>query len=186
MREYYEFRFSGSGGQGIMLMGQILSEAAGAYEMKNVVQTRSYGPEARGGACRSEVIISQDPIDYLEVSKPNFLLALNQEAFDKYLWDLQENGTVVIDPDLVTVDPERVKGFNVFPVPVTAIAKNQVGMPVTANVVALGVMCSVTGVVSRKALESAVLAAAPNGTEKTNLKALAEGYKAASGFNLDQ
>ncbi|MEW6660922.1 MAG: 2-oxoacid:acceptor oxidoreductase family protein [Bacillota bacterium] len=181
MTDYFECRFSGFGGQGIMLAGLILAEAAGVYEEKNVVQTRSYGPEARGSACRSEVIISQSPIDYLEVTRPDFLLALTQEAFDKYLPEVKENGVIVVDPDYVQ-KRETNRQVRVIPVPVTAIAREKVGNPVTANVVALGVMGAVTNVVSRDSLAAAVQGTAPRGTETINLEALAAGYEAVEGL----
>ncbi len=176
---YFEGRFSGSGGQGIMLAGQILAEAAGVYEGRNVVQTRSYGPEARGGASRSEVIISREPIDTLEVSEPDFLLALTQEAFDRYTGDLKSNAIVVIDPGFVRKKRKLTERISIYSVPVTAIALDRVGSIVCANVVALGVMGELTRIVKQQSLREAVRKAVPAGTEEINLKALDEGYRAA-------
>lgn len=159
-----------------MLAGQILAEAAGVYEHRNVLQTRSYGPEARGGTSRSEVIISKESIDFLEVTSPDFLLALTQEAFDRYTKDLRDNAIVVVDPEFVRKTRELGKEIAVYSIPVTSVARNRVGHIVTANVVALGVLGRLTQVVRRESLEIAVRKAAPAGTEELNMKALAEGY----------
>jgi len=179
VKEYFECRFSGSGGQGIMLIGYILSVAAGVYEEKNVVQTRSYGPEARGSACKTEVIVSLDPIDYLQVTQPDFLLALTQESFDKYNNDLKENGLVLIDPNYVQPTGLSSKNIKVCKVPLIKIAMSQAGSAVAANVVSLGVMGALTGVVCEKSLEKAVRDTSPYGTVDSNLQALAAGYEVA-------
>jgi len=93
----YEIRLSGSGGQGMVLAGLILSEAAGIYDGKFVTQTKSYGPEARGGASRTEVVISTEEIDYPKVMQPDLVLAMTQEAQDKYCQDLKKDGILIVD-----------------------------------------------------------------------------------------
>ena len=111
----YELRFSGAGGQGLITAGIILAEAASIHEGKQSVQSQSYGPEARGGASKSEVIISDAPIDYPKVTKCDALLALTQEACDKYSHDLKEGGVLLIDSDLVLREPKgnfKVIKFN--------------------------------------------------------------------------
>ncbi|MCD6472107.1 2-oxoacid:acceptor oxidoreductase family protein [Candidatus Aerophobetes bacterium] len=174
MKEKYELRLSGAGGQGLMLAGLILAEAAGVYDGKNVVQTQSYGPEARGGASKSEVVISEGEIDYPKVVNPDILLALTQEACDKYYPELKEGGTLIVDSFYVKKLPPYKK---VVSVPITSIAEKEVGRKVVANIVALGVITEFTGVVSREAIKEAVLSRVPKGTEKMNEKALEVGFR---------
>src|SRR4030042_4909584 len=93
----YEIRLGGSGGQGIILMGIILAEAIGIYEGKSVAQTQSYGPEARGGSSKSEVVISDEEIDYPKAMKPDLLLAMNQKSCDDFYPDLKPDGMLIVD-----------------------------------------------------------------------------------------
>ncbi|HHY94001.1 MAG TPA: 2-oxoacid:ferredoxin oxidoreductase subunit gamma [Firmicutes bacterium] len=176
---YAELRLSGSGGQGLMLAGQILAEAAGVYEGHHVVQTRSYGPEARGGASRSEVIISDQEIDYPEVTAPDIVLAMTQEAASKYHSDLKPEGILIIDPQFVYEPPRLQPGQRLYAIPLTALAAEKSGRKVTANMVALGVICALGGLVGPAALERAVLARVPCGTEDMNRRALQAGLEAA-------
>lgn len=176
----WELRLSGTGGQGLMLAGLILAEAAGVGEGKNVVQTQSYGPEATGGAAKSDVIISGDEILHTQVAQPDILLCLSQEACTKYAKDLRPGGTLIIDPlfvhDVPAIDPD----LKVVRVHATETATG-LGRRVVANVVALGALAAVTKVVSHAALEAAVLARAPKGTEDLNRRALRAGYEAVQG-----
>jgi len=174
MAENMELRLSGTGGQGLILAGIILAEAAGVHEGKKVIQTQSYGPEARGGASRSDVIIGTDEILHTEVERPDVLLCLSQEACTKYAKDLKPGGILIIDPLFVTDVPD---GVRVVRVEATRIA-TELGRRVVANVVALGAICGATGVVGLDALRTAVLARAPKGTEELNRKALEAGYRA--------
>lgn len=173
MMERYEILLAGSGGQGLMLGGIILAEAA-ILDGKNATHTQSYGPEARGGASRSEVIVSDDEIDYPEVSYPDLLLAMTQESADKYAQQLKDGGTLIVDPLYVKELP-RVKG-TVFKMPITETARSDVGRDVVSNIVALGVIATATKVVSEKSLELAVQGRVPKGTEEMNLKALRAGF----------
>jgi len=176
----HELRLSGTGGQGLILAGIILAEAAGVFEHKHVVQTQSYGPEARGGASRSDVIISDAPIHFSEVERPHILLCLSQQACNRYASSLRPGGTLIIDPLFVTkVEAEDV---DVVRVEATRIA-GELGRTVVANVVALGALASKTGVVEREALEKAVLGRTPSGTEDLNRRALEAGYRAVEGMN---
>jgi 2-oxoglutarate ferredoxin oxidoreductase subunit gamma len=168
-----EIRLSGSGGQGIILAGIILAEA-GIFDGKNVIQTQSYGPEARGGASKAEVIISDDEIDYPKVINPDIVLAMTQESADKYIVSLKENGVVVVDSTYVNRTPQ---GFNTFQIPITKMAKKELGKEIVSNIVALGALIGITKVVSYEALEKAVLARIPKGTEELNKKALVMGYE---------
>jgi len=172
----YEIRLSGSGGQGLILAGIILAEAASIHEGKEAVQTQSYGPESRGGASKSEVVISDTEIDYPKVTSPNLLLAMTQEACAKYLNDLKDDGIAILDSTFVEKWKESP---NVIALPLTTIAKETTGRTIVANIVALGAITAKSGIVSKEAIEKAVLARVPKGTEEINLKALHAGFEAA-------
>ena len=133
---HYEVRLSGSGGQGLLMLGDILAHAAGNYENKELVLTKSYGPESRGGLCRSELIIDDIPINYPEVTQPNFVLALTQASCDKYHREMHPEGVLLVDPMFVRVIPKNVK--NVCSISLTEIAKNITGKEIAANVAAAG------------------------------------------------
>lgn len=173
----YELRFSGAGGQGLILAGVILAEAASIYDGIQAVQSQSYGPEARGGASKSEVIISDGPIDYPKVTQCDALLALTQEACDKYSHDLKEGGVLLIDSDLVLRQPEG--NFKVTKFNITNTAKNEIGREIVTNIVALGAMVALTGVVSKESAEKAVLARVPEAFLELNKKAFQVGYEKA-------
>jgi len=170
-----EIRLVGEGGQGMILAGIILAEAAAIYEGKNAVQTQNYGPEARGGASKAEVIISQAEIDYPEVISADVLVALSQEACDKYASNLKKTGLLIVDADHVG----RIPVTSAIRLPITRLAVEATGKPITANVVALGVLVGLTGVVSLQAIEKAVVGRSPKGTEELNRAALAAGITAA-------
>ena len=171
----YEIRLSGSGGQGIILMGIILAEAIGVYEGKCVAQTQSYGPEARGGSSKSEVIVSDEEIDYPKAMKPDLLLAMNQKSCDEFYPDLKPEGLLIVDSTFVTQIPTT----KAFQIPFTRIAREKFKREVVANIVALGALAQLSPLVSSKAMEAAVLARVPKGTEKLNRDALKAGMAAA-------
>ncbi|MGD2105481.1 MAG: 2-oxoacid:acceptor oxidoreductase family protein [Anaerolineae bacterium] len=170
----YEVRLAGTGGQGAILAGIILAEAA-IRDGKNVVQTQSYGPEARGGASRSEVVISAEEIDYPKVLEPDITLCMSQEACDRYSEQLRRDGLLILDTDHVS----RAPTTRAVRVALTSLARDATGRAITANVVGLGLLAGLAGIVSRQSLEGAVKARAPEGTEEVNLRALAAGYRAA-------
>ncbi|NVO00350.1 MAG: 2-oxoacid:acceptor oxidoreductase family protein [Geobacteraceae bacterium] len=173
----YELRFSGAGGQGLITAGIIMAKAASIYEGRQAVQSQSYGPEARGGASKSEVIISDTIIDYPKVTKCDALLAMTQEACTKYSEDLKEGGVLLYDSDLVTKLPEgnfKRVGFNII-----NTAKNDVGREIVANIVALGAMVALTGQVSRENAEKAVLSSVPEAFIELNKKAFNMGFERA-------
>jgi 2-oxoglutarate ferredoxin oxidoreductase subunit gamma len=174
MSSRYEIRLAGSGGQGLILAGIILAEAAGVYDGKFVCQTQSYGPEARGGASKAEVVISDAEIDYPKAIQPDVLLAMNQKSLDAYIGDLKPGGALLVDADLVTEVPLS----QAVAVPFTRIAREELGKTMVANIVALGALAQLTGAVSLASLEAAVLARVPKGTEDLNKKALAAGARA--------
>jgi 2-oxoglutarate ferredoxin oxidoreductase subunit gamma len=173
----YEVRLSGEGGQGLVLAGKVLAEAAAIYDDKNATQSQSYGPEARGGASRSEVIISDEDIDYPKAVNIDLLLALTQESVNKYHGDLKDDGILLVDSESCTEIPEG--NFKVYQVPVIQIARDKVGKVLVANIVALGVITELAKVVSQESVEAAILARVPKGTEELNLSAFKAGVEAA-------
>ena len=176
--ERYEIRLSGSGGQGLIIAGIILAEAAGLYDGKFVCQTQSYGPEARGGASKAEVVISDEAIDYPKAIKPDLLLAMNQKSCDVYFFDLKPTGLLIVDSTHV----KQLPTTRAVEIPFTQIAREKLGNEMVANTVALGTLATITGVVSLKSLEAAVLARVPAGTEELNRKALEAGIEAAKSY----
>jgi 2-oxoglutarate ferredoxin oxidoreductase subunit gamma len=171
----YEIRLSGSGGQGLILMGIILAEAIGIYDGKFVAQTQSYGPEARGGSSKSEVIASDEEIDYPEAMQLDLLLAMNQKSCDEFYPDLKPEGLLIVDSTFVT----QVPTSKAFQIPFTRIAREKFKREVVANIIALGALTQLSPIISSKAVESAVLARVPKGTEKLNRDALKAGTAAA-------
>jgi 2-oxoglutarate ferredoxin oxidoreductase subunit gamma len=174
MAERHEIRLAGMGGQGVILAGIILADAA-IREGKNAVQTQSYGPEARGGASRSEVVLSEGEIHYPKVIQPDITLCMSQASCDRYSDQMRRNGLLILDADHVT----RAPTTRAVRIPMTSLAREVTGREITANMVGLGVLASLTGLVSRQALKEAVRERAPEGTAETNLQALAAGYEAA-------
>ena len=169
-----ELKLAGSGGQGVILAAIILADAALDYG-KNVVQSQSYGPEARGGMCKAEVIASDEQIWFSKVLNPTFLLALTQEALDTYAKDVDKDGVVMIDSSLEV--PACLSGNRVISVPILQTAKEVVGKSFTANIVAVAAINQALGLVPFEVLKESVLRRIPKGTEPINTKALEEGVK---------
>jgi 2-oxoglutarate ferredoxin oxidoreductase subunit gamma len=175
MVKRYEIRLSGSGGQGIILSGIILAEALGLYGGKFVAQTQSYGPEARGGASRAEVIVSDEEIDYPKAIKLDLLLAMNQKSCDQYYRDLKEDGILIVDSTFVN----QVPTSKAIQIPFTKIAREKFQKEIVANIISLGAITEFMDIISPKAMEAAVLARVPKGTEKLNRDALKAGLMTA-------
>ncbi|UCH22492.1 MAG: 2-oxoacid:acceptor oxidoreductase family protein [Deltaproteobacteria bacterium] len=170
-----EVIFAGFGGQGIVKAALLLAQAAGLHENKEVAQTQSYGPEARGGACRSEVVISDEEIDYIKALDIDCFVVMSQPALDKYLETVHPAKTFVIaDTTLIRDVPERLK--KVFPVEATRIAEQELGHSLFANIVMLGALAAITGVVSLSALENSLDGNVPAKTLEKNRAALQKGY----------
>jgi len=157
----------------MVFAGTVLAEAIGVEDGKNVCQTQSYGPEARGGASRSDLVVSSGEIYYPKPLKLDLLLALTQEACDTYFPALKEDGVLIVDSGLVDQLPDhKVHGF-----PFTQIARDQIGTSMVANIIALGAIAALTKIVSRKGLLEAIKKRAPKGTEERNLKAAQLGFE---------
>jgi 2-oxoglutarate ferredoxin oxidoreductase subunit gamma len=167
-------RFSGFGGQGIVLSGFIMGNAA-INEGKNAIQNQSYGSESRGGACRSDVIISDRNINELSPPEVDVLVSMSHSAFEKYIPMLKSGGTLIIDTDLVF--PENVEKFKYYGLPATDIAYKKFGRKIIGNMVMIGYVTAITKIVSKKAVKDSIKNNVPKGTEDLNLKAFEEGYK---------
>lgn len=168
-----EVRLAGFGGQGIILAGYLLGKAAALYGGKNAIFTQSYGPEARGGACAAELIISDEPIDYPMVTRPELLMLMSQEAFNKYGSAAAEGGQLVVDTDLVESATEKDWLRHI---PATRLAQ-ELGNRMVANVIMLGFLCATTGVVSREALEESIRTTVRPALVELNLQAFSRGFE---------
>lgn len=182
MTRRYEIRLSGSGGQGLIIAGIILAEAAGIHDGKYVCQTQSYGPEARGGASKAEVVISDEEIDYPKAIKPDLLLAMNQSSCDTFFFDLKPTGALVVDSTFV----KQLPTSRAVAIPFTQMARTELNKEMAANIIALGALARLTEIVSLGSLEAAVLNRVPRGTEELNRKALQLGIEAAKRYLADR
>ena len=170
-----EVRFAGFGGQGIIKSGIIVAAAASIHSDKNAVQTQSYGPESRGGACKSEVVISEEDIDFPKVVEPDVLVVMSQAAYNDYAEDVKPGGTVILDPDMIPRE-KSLKNFKVYHVPATKIAE-ELGRRIVANIVMLGAFTAITELLDEEALKESVKENIPKGTEELNLAAFDKGYE---------
>lgn len=172
MSKRVEVRISGLGGQGVVLAGQILGRAA-VHDGKYVVQTQSYGAEARGSAAKSEVIISDDKIGFPKVRKCDILVAMSQSALNTHFRDLKENGVLLVDEDTVK-DMPPIKA-RVLRIPATRISESELKSKIFANVVMLGALTKKVEVVSEKAMERGIIESVSKETKEENIKAFRKG-----------
>lgn len=170
-----QIRCAGFGGQGIVLTGKILGQAAAIYEGVNAVMTQSYGPEARGGACSADVVISRAQINYPRVTTPEVLVLMAEEAARTYGPNTAPDATILVNQDLVKTLPDG-PGLTIRKVPATGIAE-ELGRVIMANIVMLGFLTASTDVISHDAMKQAILASIPKGTEKMNMAAFDAGYR---------
>jgi 2-oxoglutarate ferredoxin oxidoreductase subunit gamma len=170
-----EVRFAGFGGQGIIKSGIIVAAAASIHADKNAVQTQSYGPESRGGACKSEVVISEEEIDFPKVVEPDVLVVMSQHAYNDYAEDVKSGGTVILDPGMIPRE-KNLKNLKVYRVPATKIAE-QLGRKIVANIVMLGAFTAITELLNEKALKESIKENIPKGTEELNLAAFEKGFE---------
>lgn len=169
-----ELRLSGSGGQGLILAGIILAEAA-INQGLNAIQSQSYGPEARGGASKAEVIIGVEEIFFPKVRKPNILLALSQKAFDQYIHDLDSKSIIVVDESIQTND--KIEVDMIYKLPILKTASEKIGKSMVANIVALGVLTQLMPEIEKQSVLDAILQRVPQGTERLNTTAFEEGIQ---------
>lgn len=175
MKERYEVRFSGTGGQGVVLAGIILAEAAGLFGGRHVVQTVSYGPQVRGGNSNAEVVISEDEIDHPRPLGLDLLVPFTQQGCDEGVKLLKPKGVILLDPELV---PQVPQGW-IAGLPLKRTAVEATGRPQMANIVSLGAIVVLCPYVDLEAMRAAVKDRAPRGLEDVFLKALDAGYRVA-------
>jgi 2-oxoglutarate ferredoxin oxidoreductase subunit gamma len=169
-----EIRFSGFGGQGIVRCGLISGKALSLYDNKYATMTQSFGPEARGSACSSQLVVSEDRVLYPYIDVPEILVSMSQEAYEKYEPELQEDGILIIDKDLVKLKPARGK-IKTYAVPSTRFAES-LGNRIIANLVMLGFFTAVTGIVSPEAMKKALPGLVPDRFLDLNIRAFDKGY----------
>jgi len=168
-----EIVITGFGGQGIVLAGQILGKAASLIDQKESTLTQSYGPEARGGACSAQVIISSSAVHYPYVRNPDILVCLSQEGYNKFHGLMKEKAMVLVDQDLITGIMSGI--HDLYVIPATRMAE-ELGNKMMANVVMLGFFTAITNAVSPGALRSTVAETVPARTREKNLAAFDKGY----------
>ena len=163
-----EIRIGGFGGQGVILAGIILGKAASIFDNNEAVQTQSYGPEARGGASKCEVVVSDSEIDYPKVQSPDILVAMSNEALIKYIVDLKDEGTLIVDPGTTDIedvrefiDQHNIKGYEA---PATKTANDEIGLKIVANIVMVGAITKITGIISENAAIESIKDSVPAGT----------------------
>ena len=177
MANRHEIRLCGRGGQGIILAGHITGQAAAIFERKETTLIQDYGPEARGGACRADVVISDERVLYPYINAPSVLVAMSQQAYDKYHIENNEDALVIIDDDLVKPVPNK---HRVLAIPARRIAE-ELGRVMVANIVMLGFLTAVTDIATADSMKKSLMAAVPKGTEDLNMEAFERGY--AYGLN---
>ncbi len=170
-----EIRFSGYGGQGIIRCGLITGKAVSLFDNKFGTMTQSFGPEARGSACSSQLVVSEDRVLYPYITRPEVLISMSQDAYEKYEPELREDGILIIDTDLVKMRPARGK-IKVFGIPATRFAE-EMGNRIFANLVMLGFFTAVTKVVTPEAMKKALPGLVPKRFLELNIRAFEKGYE---------
>lgn len=169
-----EIRFSGYGGQGIIRCGLITGKAISLYDNKFATMTQSFGPEARGSACSSQVVISEDRVLYPYITRPEVLVTMSQDAYEKNEPELREDGVLIYDTDLVKLKPARAK-IKIYGIPSTRFAE-EMGNRIFANLVMLGFFTAITKVVSTEAMKKALPGLVPKRFLELNVRAFEKGY----------
>jgi 2-oxoglutarate ferredoxin oxidoreductase subunit gamma len=174
-----EIRFAGFGGQGIISMAIVLAHAAGQFEGLEVAQTQSYGPEARGGACRAEVVVDSEEIDYIKAIAPDVFVAMSQPALDKFGASLTKEALLIVDSALVDRIPEDAP--RVLSVDATGVAERELGGRLFANIYMLGVLIGSSRIVSPDSVREALKAIMPPRHVEKNIAAFDAGLAYTDG-----
>jgi 2-oxoglutarate ferredoxin oxidoreductase subunit gamma len=169
-----EIRIAGFGGQGVILSAIILGRAASIHQGAFATMTQSFGPEARGGACSAQLILSESPILYPYVTKPDILVVMSQEAYTRFVPELKDGGTLIVEQDLVRVS-ELKPNTRVFSIPATRLAE-ELGKRMVLNSVMVGFFTAVTQLLSKEAVSKAVSDSVPSSFRELNLKAFEKGF----------
>ncbi|MGB9744348.1 MAG: 2-oxoacid:acceptor oxidoreductase family protein [Desulfurella sp.] len=183
---HYELRFVGIGGQGNMLAGTIIAEAAVYYENKYATQVPTYTSQVRGGPTKADVIISDEPIQFAEATHIDFLLALDQRTYDMYKKDLKEGAIVLVDSGLVNVPEEDHKKWDVYGYPIVKTAKYDIGNVVTANILAVGMTVELTGILDKENVKKAIADRVPPAFLDLNMKAYETGIEIAKKLKAEK
>jgi len=170
-----EIRFSGYGGQGIIRSGYIVGKACSLYDNKHATMTQSFGPEARGSACSSQLVVSEEKILYPYIAKPKILVAMSREAYEKFEPELDENGILIIDEDLVNAKPPR-GAIRLYAIPATRFAE-ELRSKIVANIVMLGFFAAVSEIVSYEAMKQSIPGSVPDKALPLNIQAFERGYQ---------
>jgi 2-oxoglutarate ferredoxin oxidoreductase subunit gamma len=170
-----EIRIAGFGGQGVILSAMILGKAASIYQNAFATMTQSFGPEARGGACSAQLVLSADPVLYPYVTRPDILIILSQEAYTRFVPELKDGGTLIVEQDLVRLT-ELKPNTKVYSVPATRLAE-ELGKRMVLNSVMVGFFTCVTQVLEREAVRKAVADSVPGSFCDLNLKAFDKGFE---------
>ena len=170
-----ELTIAGVGGQGSILAGDILGSAAVSHAGLYAVKTQAYSSELRGGFAAAWVVIGDEPVVYPRVTAPDILVAQAQDSIERFAGTLKSDGILIFDSDMIKEPPPDVK--EAYAIAATSLARNEVGLAITANMVMLGALCQVTGVVPRGALEAGIKQAVPKGKDGINLQAFQFGMK---------
>jgi len=170
-----DLTIAGLGGQGSILAGVILGSAAVTFDKKYATQTQAYSSELRGGFAATWVIVSDDPIEFPRVTAPDILVAQAQDSIERFAGVLKPDGILIIDSDMVHETPPNTK--HLYQIPATTIARNELKLPMAANMIMLGALCKITEVVSRQAFEKAIAKSVPKGKDQINLEAFNLGFE---------
>jgi len=180
MSNRWEIRISGSGGQGIILVGKILAESAAVFNGKNATHSQSYGPEARGVTCKSDVIISDSEIIFPKVANLDILIAFTREACEKYISYLKPDGLLIIDNSVVTSVPCNFP--RIIKLPLQQLSRDELGIDSMGNMIVLGLLTRIAEFLSVESVESAILSRVPKGKEQINIQAYKLGLRIAEKF----
>jgi len=175
MRNLTEIRISGFGGQGVILSAIVIGKAGCIFQNGYSTMTQAFGPEARGGACSAQVILSNEPILYPYVTRPDILVTMSQEAYSLFSPQLKENGLLIIEQDLVHLE-KLPPGVRVYGVPATRLAE-ELGKRMVLNIVMVGFFAAVTNVLEPEAVRQAVADSVPEAFRDLNLRAFDKGFE---------
>ena len=179
-----EIKIGGFGGQGVVLSAHIIGKAASIFADKYSTMIQSFGPEARGSSCSAQVIISDEPVAYPYVTKPEILVVMSQEAYTKFLPELSDNGILITESDLIQIDNKIKPTIKHFSIPSTRIAE-ELGRKLILNIVMVGFFTAVTNILDKDSVYKSVESSVPKGTEILNLNAFSKGYEYGIEFLKD-
>lgn len=170
-----EIRIAGFGGQGVILSAIIIGKAGCIYQPGYSTMTQNFGPEARGGACSAQLILSDTPVLYPYVPNPEILVVMSQEAYTLFAPQIKDNGILIIEEDLVRIG-ELPPGVRVYSIPATRIAE-ELGKKMVLNIVMVGFFGAITQLLEPDALRQAVADSVPAAYREVNLKAFDRGFE---------